>query len=298
VAPRRARSARLVAAALVLVAACRIGPEPIHVVTVQQASDTTSAALGETGLDRPGIESAVRTALAGAGFVLEDGARPHAAGVDVTALRVGAGPAGPEAEVTVDLVLTPVAAGSGAPRRETATGGAALSLSPSPRDAWQRALADAARRAAEGLALGVRAEGKGDSGLISDLSSQDFRVREQAVRVLGERKSRAAVPALVARMKEEDPRIVHRIVGALAQIGDERAVPGLIDLSRGTDAVVTTRLLRFVGDIGGAEAEGYLLTLASGHPDAHVRRAAQEALDELTARAKAPPPSAGPSAAR
>jgi hypothetical protein len=290
----RARSAPLAAPLAAAIAAlavsCTIGPEPIHVVTVRLAGDTPSAALGETGLDRDGIEASMRSALAGAGFKLEEGARPHAAGVDVTSLRVApGGAAGPRAEVTVDVVLTPVTPGSASPRRETATGAAPLSQSASPRDAWRRALADAAQRAAEGLALGVRAEGKGLEGLVADLQSKDPRVREQAVRVLGERKSRAAVPALLARLKEEDPRLAHRIVGALAQIGDERAVPALIDLTRGTDAVLTTRLLRFVGDIGGPEAEGYLLTLANGHPDPRVRRAAQEALDDLASRARPAP---------
>jgi hypothetical protein len=59
--------------------------------------------------------------------------------------------------------------------------------------------------------------------------------------------------------------------------------------------VLTARLLRFVGDIGGPEAEGYLLTLASGHPDPQVRMAAQEALDDLASRAR--PASAAPAAA-
>ena len=292
---RRARSAPLAAAISALAAACTIGPEPIHVVTVQLAAGTPSAALGETGLDPAGIEGAMRSALGGAGFKQGEGARPHAAGVDVTSLRVAPGGAsGPRAEVTVDVVLTPVTPGSIAPRRETATGSAPLSLYATPREAWRSALDDAAQHAGEGLALGVRAEGKGVEGLVADLKSKDPRVREQAVRVLGERKSRAAVPALLARLKVEDPRIAHRIVGALAQIGDERAVPALIDLSSASDPGLTARLARFVGDIGGPEAEGYLQTLASGHPDPGVRRAAQEALDDLTSRAR--PAAAGAAA--
>ena len=59
--------------------------------------------------------------------------------------------------------------------------------------------------------------------------------------MLGERRSRAAVPALVQRLKQEDARLAHRILGALAQIGDERAVPALIDLARGADPTLTLR---------------------------------------------------------
>jgi hypothetical protein len=110
------------------------------------------------------------------------------------------------------------------------------------------------------------------------------------VRVLGERRSRQAVPALIARLDKEEPRVAHKVIGALGQIGDERAIPALIELSHATtDAGLTARLVRFIGDIGGAEAEGYLLTLSSGHPDRRVRAAAREALDELSQRAKAAP---------
>jgi HEAT repeat protein len=118
------------------------------------------------------------------------------------------------------------------------------------------------------------------------VAAKDPRVREHAIRALGDRRSRAAVPVLVGRLKEEEPRLAHRIVGALAQIGDERAVPALIEVSRAADGAVTARVARHIGDIGGAEAEGYLLTLASGHADPRVRKAAREALAEMTARAK------------
>jgi HEAT repeat protein len=82
-------------------------------------------------------------------------------------------------------------------------------------------------------------------------------------------------------------------VGALAQIGDARAVGPLIDAAQRGDPGFTARVARVVGDIGGAEAEGYLLTLASGHPDARVRRAAREALEAMAARRKTPAVAAG-----
>jgi HEAT repeat protein len=206
--------------------------------------------------------------------------------VDVAGLRVVPGGAGPGAEVTLEIVLTPVQGGGEAPRREMGSAAVPLVSAPTPRDAWRRALAAAAQRSAEGLAIGLRAESKRIDGLVADLGSKDLRVREHAVRVLGERRAREAVPALLAELKQEDSRLAHRVVAALAQIGDPQAVPALIDLSQSTDATLSLRLVRYIGDIGGGEAEGYLLTLASGHPDPRMRRAAREALDELEARAK------------
>jgi hypothetical protein len=284
------RPTAALAALLALGCACARGPEPIHVRAVRLARTGPAAPLDEAGLDGATVEDAVRTALAAAGFRTGDGDRPHVAAVDLAALRVVPGGAGPGAEVTLEIVLTP-AQGGGAegPRRETGVAAVPLASAPSPRDAWRRAVAAAAQRSAEGLAIGLRAEAKSLDGLVADLRSKDPRAREHAVRVLGERHAREAVPALLAELKEGDSRIAHRIVAALAQIGDPQAVPTLIDLSQSTDPALSLRLVRFIGDIGGAEAQGYLLTLASGHPDPRMRRAAREALDELEARAKEAP---------
>ncbi|HEX9400052.1 MAG TPA: HEAT repeat domain-containing protein [Anaeromyxobacter sp.] len=273
--------------AALVAASCARGPDPIHVTAIRLADGTPSDALREAGLDEAALDSAARAGLSGAGFTLGEGARPHHAVVDVPSVRVLPGAAGPRLEVTVEIDLTPAEPGAkGGSRRETASASVALASAAAPRDAWRDALVQAAQRSAEGLGLGVDAERKGVAALVADLTAKDTRIREQAVRVLGERKARAAVPALVERLKEEDPRLARRIVGALVQIGDERAVPALIDLARGADATVTGRIVRFVGDIGGPEAEGFLLTIASGHPDARVRKAAREALDDLAARAK------------
>jgi hypothetical protein len=246
-------------------------------------------ALGETGLDRAAVEEEVRGALAAAGFRLGEGRCPHAAGVELTTLRIAPGSGvGPRAEIGLELILRPAEEGP-PPRSEVGSASVPLGAFGGPRDAWRRALADAARRAATGLATGLRAEGKTVEALVGDLASKESRVREEAVRVLGERKSREAVPALIARLGKEDPRLGHRIVGALAQIGDERAVPALIELSQGADGGLTSRLVRFIGDIGGPEAQGYLLTLSSGHPDPRVRKEARAALEELAQRAKDAP---------
>jgi hypothetical protein len=253
---------------------------------VQLVGDAVSTgALAEAGLDRGTVEEAVRSALASAGFQLGDGRCPHAAGIELSSLRVvPGGAAGPRAELSLEVVLRPAQEGP-LPRSEIGSASIPIAAFGAPRDAWRRALADASQRAASALAAALRAEGKTVEALVGDLAAKDPRVREEAVRVLGERRSGEAVTPLVERLGREDPRLTHRIVAALAQIGDERAVPALIDLSRGTDPVLTTRLLRFVADIGGAEAEGYLLTLSSGHPDARVRFAAREALAELAQRA-------------
>ncbi len=275
-----------------LLAACSRGPDPVHVRTVALAEDALSVPLREAGLDDAALDGAAREALRAAGFLIGDGPRPHRAVLSVEAVRFlpdAAGPLGPRAEVTVELALVPIGPGQATPRREMATAAVPVSATTRPRDAWLGALSKAAERAAEGLALAAAADGKATNDLLADLAARDPRVREQAARVVGERRSRAAVPILVSRMKEEEPRVAQRIAATLAQIGDERAVPALIEASRGADPVATSRMVRYIGDIGGAEAEGYLLTLEAGHPNRAVRTAAREALDDLSARARGAP---------
>lgn len=279
----------LASAALLLLAACSRGPAPIHVSAVRVADGASSGALREAGIDESVLEAAAREGLREAGFRLGSGERPHRARLEVMGVRLVAPVAlggGPRAEVTVEVELAPAEGGAGGARRETASASAALAAEATPRAAWLAALGQAVRRAADGLALAFVEEGKTVEDLVADLSSSDARVRELAIRVLGDRRSRPAVPALLGRLREEDARLQPRIVAALVQIGDERAVPALIELSRSSDPAHAARLVRFIGDVGGAEAEGYLLTLDSGHPDGRIRRAAGEALAEMRARAK------------
>jgi hypothetical protein len=276
--------ARFVQAALLL-AACSRGPEPVHVATVVVAEGALAGPLGEAGIDEGTLQAAARNALRAAGFRLGDGTRPHRAVLSVPSIRLV--PAG--AEVTVEFALAPLGPGQPTPRRELAAAALPIAGVLRPRDAWLGALGKAAERAAEGLALGVAADDKPAPGLLADLTAGDARVRDHAIRVLGDRRDPAAVPILVRRMKEEDPRVAQRIVAALAQIGDERAIPALIDFSSGADPGLTLRMVRYIGDIGGAEAEGFLLTLESGHPDARVRTAARESLEDMSARAREAP---------
>ena len=273
------------ALAVALALGCSRTGGPVHVASVRVASGAVDGPLLEAGLDDAALEREARAALGRAGFKMGEGARAHRAEVDVASVRL-APPAAPGAparvEVSVEIELTRAEAAGGS-RREVGTLAAPLGGS-DPAAAWASALAGAAKEAAERLALGFAEEAKTTAALVEDLGSKDARVREQAIRVVADRKAAAAVPALLEQLKDDDPRLVHRAVGALAQIGDARAVPPLIDLSRSGDPALAARVARVIGDIGGAEAEGYLLTIGSGHPDARVRRAAAEALADMRAR--------------
>jgi hypothetical protein len=272
----------------------------VHVVSVRLADGALAEPLREAGLDRAGLEGAAREALAAAGFRLGEGKRPVRARVDVLSVRL-APPAtsdgAPRVEVTVELELTPAAEGAPPASRESATQAAPVGRG-GPGPAAREALAAAARRAAEGLAIGHAADAKPVEALLAELDAPDARVRDHAVRVLADRRSAAAVPALIERLRDDDAEVVLRAVGALAQIGDPRAVEPLIEISWNSNAAFTARVARVIGDIGGPDAESYLLTVSSGHPEPMVRRAAGEALADLRARAARPAVAQGAGEAR
>jgi hypothetical protein len=277
----------LVLAAVLLGGACSRGPGSVHVASVRVVAASLAEPLREAGLDEAALQAAAREALQAAGFRAGDGSRPHRAEVAVAGVRL-VPPESPGApvrvEISIEVALAPAEPGKGGAVRELGTAAVPLSGG-DPGTTWKAAVQGAMRQAADGLALAFAAEAKSSEKLIADLRAEDVHVRDHAVRVLADRKSRAAVPALIERLSDDDQRVVHRAVGALAQIGDERAAGPLIELSRSGDSGLTARVARIIGDIGGAEAEGYLLTIEAGHPDPRVRGAAREALAELRARA-------------
>ncbi len=98
-------------------------------------------------------------------------------------------------------------------------------LDPAARHAAFDAALDAAlREAVLALRDQIDARSKTDAQLIADLSSQDVRVRDYAIRVLADRRSPAAVPQLIARLQDSNPDVARRAAGALIAVGDRRAV--------------------------------------------------------------------------
>jgi hypothetical protein len=277
--------AAVAVAGLALAAGCgRGGP---RISSLEISAGGREALLDRLGLDRPTLEAATRQALAGAGFRQGDGPRSYRARATVVSVRAGRQPGreGLSAELVLDLELRPVGGKAGA--APVAQSGMASVPAASRLDlaAWRAALDEAAHQASAGLALALTAERKSEDRLIADLSAQDPRLREQAIRVLAGRRSARAVPALIERLDDPEPDLVERAAGALTLLRDPRAVGALIDLSRRRDdPAQVARFARLIGDVGGAEARGYLETLESGHPDPRVRAAAIEALQDLAAR--------------
>jgi hypothetical protein len=158
-------------------------------------------------------------------------------------------------------------------------------LDPAARHAAFDAALDAAmREAVVALKDQIDARHKTEEQLLADLSAQDARVRDYAIRVLADRRSPAAVPQLIARLQDPNADVARRAAGALIAIGDRRAVGPLIEMTRRRRPEDVGPILYAIASLGGPEAEAYLFTLESGSPDEEIRRAAQGAYADLLRR--------------
>ncbi len=196
------------------------------------------------------------------------------------------------AEVSVTLEMTSTKekfelerlVAEGAARRPT---NADDSLDPAARHAAFDAALDAALRdAVEALCAQIDARNKSEEALLKDLTADDPRIRDYAIRELESRRSPAAVPHLIARLQDPNPVVARRAVGALVAIGDRRAVGPLIELTRHRRPEDAGPTLYAIGSLGGPEAEAFLFTLESGASDEETRRAARDAYEGLVRRKK------------
>jgi hypothetical protein len=278
----------IAAAALAALGGCPRSPQRQSVDRIAVAETEGALRLESIGISREEIlRAAVEAIRAAPGFgpPAPEGEKARRWLGRVAVLGADTVPGGElqRAQVTLTFELSPQ--GGGSALRETA--GGEEPVGPGPRglrEAFDRATAAALARAAAGFGLLLAAERKPERELVGDLGSPDARVRDVAVRALAERRHAGAVPALVERLSDPDPEVAERAIGALAQIGDPAAVPALVRLAQRRQGPSAAALARIIGDIGGPDARAYLLTLASGHPDAQVRSAAQQALDEMAAR--------------
>lgn len=189
------------------------------------------------------------------------------------------------AEVGLDLVLSRPGGD-----RVRASGEGRRAFSPGDPELRGAAFADALDAAllaaATDAALSLELAATPDEPLVVLLSGSDLRRRDLAMRTLAERRSTRAVPALLERLRDPDREVQLRAVAALAQIGDRAAVAPLIEATAQKDAAFVATVCHALSDLGGVDAEAYLFTASTGHPEAAVRRSAEDALDGLREAAR------------
>ncbi|WP_050725285.1 HEAT repeat domain-containing protein [Vulgatibacter incomptus] len=278
--------------ALALAGACSKLPQGVEVVTGLEieASDEMLAPLG---LSRAEIIDRLRTGIEGSGRLAIREAVPKGyegrtwrARIEI--LRVRVVPSGNAdglslADVALRMNLTSsggdLLRGDGRGHEDLPPGASARR-----QDVLRRSFDAAVGQAVRQLGVALEAASKTDEELVAALQSPDADRRDFAMRQLGERKSRLAIPALVERLRADERPLQLQAVGALVAIGDQAAAPALIDTSAQRDPGFVVQVIYALGELGGHDAEAYLFTVSTGHPDEAVRGAAAEALENLHSR--------------
>lgn len=142
------------------------------------------------------------------------------------------------------------------------------------------------RDAVDQVLLARRARNLDDKTLIGWLSpgaevSPDQ--KRQAVRVLGARKTQAAIPALIRVLQSDDRMLAVHALGALSAAEPEgenktKVVSAIIEFAEAKATIIRKQAIAAVGRIDVPLARAWLWTMSGGHPDADVRSRAHDAL--------------------
>jgi hypothetical protein len=133
----------------------------------------------------------------------------------------------------------------------------------------------------EGLLSLLRAD---NTRLIRSLSAAEPDEQIVALKLLGARKVRKAVPEIGRLLKDSRELVVEVAAEVLSQIGDEKAVGFLIDAIDRRDLRSEVRAIEAMGRIGGEEAQAYLEMTAMGHEVMEVRILSKDLLKRIQER--------------
>ena len=107
----------------------------------------------------------------------------------------------------------------------------------------------------------------------------DRSLRRQALRQLGTRRAREALPAVAARLADEDPSVRFQAAAACGRIADPSAVPALLDAAGDGDEWVRYAISVALNRVGRAHPQAWReVTRGLRHEEEPVRRVAAAAL--------------------
>jgi hypothetical protein len=116
------------------------------------------------------------------------------------------------------------------------------------------------------------------------LQADGGNLRDDAIRVVGERKLRDEVPTLLRLLSDPDERTRDAALGALIALGDRRAVSELTRTRSLRDRHEMRKIIEAIAILGGQEADQYLSFVAATHDDDEIRAAATAARARMERR--------------
>ena len=139
----------------------------------------------------------------------------------------------------------------------------------------------------DGFAARQRLHEGSPAAVHAALAADGGELREEAIRVAGERQLRDEAPRLLALLDDPDERTRDAALGALIALGDRRAVHVLTRSRSLRDRREMRKIIEAVSILGGQEADDYLSFVAASHDDDDIRAAAAAARERLLRRAGA-----------
>jgi hypothetical protein len=118
------------------------------------------------------------------------------------------------------------------------------------------------------------------------LAADGGELRDEAIRVVGERGLRAEVPLLLTLLNDPGESVRDAALGALIQLKDRRAVTALTKSRSFRDRREMRKILEAIATLGGEEALDYLSFIAQSHDDQEIRELAAAAKARLERRVK------------
>lgn len=262
---------------LLTAGACDLGQGPLPVRKVLIDVDPTAAA---SGVDREMVRGTVLASLGKArGIKVTEGLKSDAAVVRVRVENYAASDAERGSTLSLGLEVT------GAPeegRSDAVYRGHAVASGRG--DVPLKTLVEQALRDALAQVLSTRGAADLESaeliGWLAGDSTTDEQ-RRRAVRILGTRRERAAVPALAQVLSGPDEELAQQALMALTSIADPQSVPAVIAYAEGQPPLVRKQAIDAIRAMGTRPGEAWLFTLSTGHPDPEVQKQASAALAAL-----------------
>ena len=136
----------------------------------------------------------------------------------------------------------------------------------------------------EGVASRQRLQEGSPSALHAALIADGGELREEAIRIVGERQLRDEVPTLLKLLSADEEPIRDAALGALIAMRERRAVRALTESRSLRDRREMRKIIEAISILGGQEADEYLSFVAATHDDDEIRTEAAAARARLQRR--------------
>jgi hypothetical protein len=135
-----------------------------------------------------------------------------------------------------------------------------------------------------GVAARRRLQEGSPAALHAALVADAGELREEAIRIIGERQLRDEVPGLLKLLSDNDETVRDAALGALIAMRERRAVRELTESRSLRDRREMRKIIEAISILGGQEADEYLSFVAATHDDDEIRAEAAAARARLQRR--------------